>query len=544
MSTYNVLYISNEGTLGGAAQSLLDMLKSISNKNIKPIVIIPEKGVIEERLNEMNVTYYVVNFKMGYGKIGEASVAKNDENFWDNYEAAIELQKIIQEEKIHLVHINSSVSNVGAIAAIMEEIPYVWHLREMLEEDFGCEFWDKGLKMKLINLADEIITISNVVQRSYKCKYDIDSVRIYDGLDVDRFLEDVNVTRYDFERERMIITGAVTVNKGQYDAVKAINQLVQEGYKNVHLWVIGPISDGLLWRINKYIKKNHLEENIEFLPFQKDLSFYRRQCQYALTTSKMEALGRCTIEAMLAGNIVIGANTGGTLEIIGGDEERGFLYRQGDEQNLAEVMKRIISLDDVKKQKYKENAQRYAVETFGLDTYANQLLQLYESVIIKYNSKMASSRQEILEEMAQRYHHLVNGTIRRNKSETEQFASPYQIIVKKWRDISERGGSIRDYFISRKLFRIAIYGMGSLGCRLYDELEGTEICVEYVVDRDDTFLKDVIEVKKPEDKLDDTDLLVVAVSRGTQEIINAYSSKYYFPVKGLPDIINELYEVK
>lgn len=35
----------------------------------------------------------------------------------------------------------------------------------------------------------------------------------------------------------------------------------------------------------------------------------------------MEALGRSTIEAMLAGNIVIGADTGGTKELIGLEEK-------------------------------------------------------------------------------------------------------------------------------------------------------------------------------------------------------------------------------
>ena len=52
--------------------------------------------------------------------------------------------KLYKKENISLIHINSSVSNVGAFADLMTGIPYAWRLREMLEEHFDCEFWDKN----------------------------------------------------------------------------------------------------------------------------------------------------------------------------------------------------------------------------------------------------------------------------------------------------------------------------------------------------------------------------------------------------------------
>ena len=58
----NVLYIVNESEAGGAAQSLLDML-TVGRKRICAVVIIPSEGSIEERLQQMNIDYYVVPFK-------------------------------------------------------------------------------------------------------------------------------------------------------------------------------------------------------------------------------------------------------------------------------------------------------------------------------------------------------------------------------------------------------------------------------------------------------------------------------------------------
>ena len=61
----------------------------------------------------------------------------------------------------------------------------------------------------------------------------------------------------------------------------------------------------------------------------------------------MEALGRVTLEAMLAVNMVIGTYTGGTLELIGENQERGYLYKQGNYRDLAKVMKELMSFEPV-----------------------------------------------------------------------------------------------------------------------------------------------------------------------------------------------------
>ena len=99
----NVLYISNEAALGGAAQSLVDMLKRLK-EYINVIVIIPENGVIEEILKELNIMYYIVPFVRGYGKIGKHSKENIEQNYVDNYEAALKLIPIIEKEKINLIH--------------------------------------------------------------------------------------------------------------------------------------------------------------------------------------------------------------------------------------------------------------------------------------------------------------------------------------------------------------------------------------------------------------------------------------------------------
>ena len=531
----NVLYISNEATMGGAAQSLLNMIKILKENNITPFVIIPSHGIIEEKLRELSITYYVVPFSNGYGKIAVNFAQKEDKNFKDNYFAALQLQEIIKREKINLVHINSSVSNVGAFAALMAGIPYVWHFREFLEEDFDCEFWDKELKVQLMQHADSIITISKAVSASYKRKYGIDSVCIYDGLDIVNYKNDLSTFSDMNEKQKFIITGAITPNKGQLDAVKAIKLLVGEGTTNIHLDLIGHGPERFRWFLKQYIHNNELDKYITVIPFQNDLSEYRKQCHYALTTSKMEALGRCTIEAMLAGNIVIGADTGGTKEIIGEDETKGYLYKQGDYIDLAAVMKRIMAENLDKKRICRQNAQTYAEETFALEKYSDAICTLYKDILDHDSKNQKPGSEEFLNNLRVRYNNVVT------EVDTDlSFQNSYTNVLEKWSKLTKQGISVCDRLKERKYTKMAIYGMGNLGCKLYEEIVSSGLEVPYVIDRNAEFIEDLVTVKSPDEELDGVDVIIVAVSKEEQEIVKRYKEKFDGHVIGISKLISSV----
>lgn len=529
---YNVLYISNESELGGAAQSLIDMLVSIKDKFIKPIVVIPQAGSIEEKLRELQIDYYIVYFSRGYGKIGVATREDEDRNFKDNYMAACQLQDIIKKEQIDLIHINSSVTNVGAFAALLANIPYVWHFREFLEEDFDSEFWDKKLKKNLIDRAACVITISKAVQDSYKKKYNINSVCIYDGIDTEKYKSNLYCMHGKMKIHQFIIVGNMTEGKGQFDAVRAMKILKDNKINNIKLLLVGNASEQFAWLLKKYIVKNELEQYISIMSFQKNLIEIRKQCDYSLTTSKMEALGRVTIEAMLAGHIVIGADTGGTKEIIGTEEERGYLYRQGDCAHLATVMMKVLNDDEKKKEVCRQKAQGYVEKTYALDTYGKRIVSLYESVL--QDRKKMYRDTGFLDGLELRYRSI--GTLAIEK----KISTKIQEIDSKWLKVKGNRQNI-GFFLYKKGFRnVAIYGMGNLGCRLYDEIQDSDIRVLYVVDKKTEYLSEVIHVKCPEEKLVGIDLLIVTVVNGGNEIVTHYKKDGTYQVRTLSKILDEM----
>lgn len=64
----------------------------------------------------------------------------------------------------------------------------------------------------------------------------------------------------------------------------------------------------------------------------------------------------------------------------------------------------------------------------------------------------------------------------------EKFKGYYNLL-NQWLMIKQQGQNIEEYFTKHNYHKIAIYGMGEIGNRLYDELKDTHITVDCVVDQ-------------------------------------------------------------
>jgi hypothetical protein len=252
----------------------------------------------------------------------------------------------------------------------------------------------------------------------------------------------------------------------------------------------------------------------------------------------MEALGRCTIEAMMAGNFVIGANTGGTLEIIGENNERGLLYQQGDCMDLAETIKKAITMDRTEKNKCMHRAQEYAINTFDTETYEIKIINIYREVIEK---KEQQKNGNLGQQLRQRYEKLNQDKYKKHfiGEKGGTYNTRAFVLEEKWNKLNNYGGKISDYFKKNNLNKIAIYGMGKFGSRLYDELLLAGVKIEFAVDKNPGYLSDIMDVKKPEDKLEGIDILVVAVANEEKNIVNHYKMKNYNTI-GISEILDDL----
>lgn len=109
-----------------------------------------------------------------------------------------------------------------------------------------------------------------------------------------------------------------------------------------------------------------------------------------------------------------------------------------------------------------------------------------------------------------------------------------------WLVIRQRGLSLEKYFHEKGYSKVAIYGMKELGERLYDELEGTHIIVQYAIDQNANNIYARCEVVSLEDELEDVDAIIVTAIHYFGEIKEKLKRKMKCPIISISDIVREI----
>lgn len=390
----NILYIAHESRMGGANMSLLGMIDQMSAENhIYAAVPIKEGFLVDELRKRKIPVFYQHSFwwTIAPGS-GQTSTLFRK---WvykilvlHNYVCALRLRKVVKQYSIDIIHTNSGVINTGGILSAMMHVPHVWHLREFGQKDFGfIGAWNYGRINRFMERhSDRVIAISEAVKSEYKKRISADLIRVvYNGVGEENLYEKKQEER-NAEAVQFLISGRLSGEKGQEEAVKAVALLAERGYRNMHLFVAGPGSTDSLCRS---VAQNHIDEYVSFLGYRTDLHLLRREMDVELVCSRCEAFGRVTAEAMMCSNPVIGSDSGGTPELIR-DGVTGYLYRQGSAEDLADKMSRFLEHPETI-QSMGRCAYQDAKEKFSSKVNAENIMEIYQELI--YNKNRALEKE-------------------------------------------------------------------------------------------------------------------------------------------------------
>lgn len=112
-------------------------------------------------------------------------------------------------------------------------------------------------------------------------------------------------------------------------------------------------------------------------------------------------------------------------------------------------------------------------------------------------------------------------------------------IFNQWMYLKQRGVSLKSYFTDNMIESIAIYGMGALGERLYEELQNSGLFVKYAIDWYAEF-KNIPGLKiynANEEMLPPADAIVVTPIQDYWAIVELLEKKTEAAVVSLGDII-------
>lgn len=347
------------------------------------LVVLPEYGTGEELLIQKGIPYtYIPSKDWGY------EIARDQDGIaklkfavgqLSNYKAKRELERLIREQSVNLVHCNTTYTYVGALAAKACGIPVVWHLRENMEHQ-GYRFFTRKWALRLIQQAEQIIAVSEYIRYLLPIRGPEQIRVVYDAVELGTLPVRERVI-LGMDTVHMLIVGAITPYKGQEELIEACYLLSKKKEITFHLQIVGTGEAAYVEQLREKTRQYHLERQVEFYGASREVGKLYEKADIVFMCSKAEPYGRVTVEAMMTGCLVIGARSGATTELIRAGET-GFLYEPGNAGALADCIQKAVSCPEQSRILAKKG-QAFARRTFTKERNLCQILEVYREVLRK-----------------------------------------------------------------------------------------------------------------------------------------------------------------
>ena len=217
--------------------------------------------------------------------------------------------------------------------------------------------------------AKDVNTFSNFRERCFKWAYFTD-VQDFD----EEYLLRKQVNK---ERPEILWAGRFLDWKHPEAAIHIAERLREQGF-NFKLRLIG--GGNMELQLKSMVEKKHIEDNVCFLGYLPPAKVRKHMEEtdiFLFTSDFNEGWGAVLNEAMSSGCAVISSHAPGAAPYLVRDGENGFLYKNGDENDLFEKTKLLLS-DNKKRKSFGLNAYNTVKNTWNADVAANRLITLHD----------------------------------------------------------------------------------------------------------------------------------------------------------------------
>jgi len=113
----------------------------------------------------------------------------------------------------------------------------------------------------------------------------------------------------------------------------------------------------------------------------------------------------------------------------------------------------------------------------------------------------------------------------------------YYNVINQWLYNKNLGINLSEYFVKKGYNNIAIYGMGELGNRLYEELKDSPIKISYGIDKEANSKYSEVKVIEVNEHFDDVDVIVITPIFDYDSIKALLGEKTDIKIISLEDVI-------
>lgn len=383
-----ILYLHASAELYGADYVLLELVKRLNKSEYEPIVLLPFRGPLYTKMQEMGVSVQIVDFavlrRQYFNPKGMVEFA------YRLLVSTIRIFRIIRDEKIAIVHTNTIAVFGGALAARLAGKPHVWQVMEIIVDPkllWRVSSWLVG------RLSVRVAAISNAVRdhliRGY-AGLSTKIVTVYHGIDSSVYhplIDPIPVKKeFGLADDVPVVGMAARISpwKGQTCFLHSAAKVLRE-IPNAKFIVVGDVFPGNeQYREQMLVLINELgiEGSVIVTGFRSDLpQVMSAFTVFVLPSTLPEPNATVLLAAMGMGKAVVATATGGTLETII-DGETGILVSPNDPDQMARAVIDLLK-DSEKRKKFGKAGRARQEAVFSISAYASRIQDFYHNILVE-----------------------------------------------------------------------------------------------------------------------------------------------------------------
>ena len=404
-----VLFIHSGAGIGGAPVSMVTLAASLDPNLYDPHVVFTDNGPMIDISKQMGLRSSVTKMRavMAYGAHVPLSI-RSVINFVIQFiPTIIKARKLIKTEKPDFIHLNTSALISIGIVARLQNVPVVWHIREVVNP--GTLF-GRLLARAICFLAHRVIAVSDYVAQCLPDAEKISVVHnpvntsIFDPQYKKQHRKTINSLIGLSETNILIgILGSVQKEKGHFVLAEAA-RLINKKFPEVIFLIVGGgapegYADTLRGRfktflrlpldnqekLNRFLSQINTTEVFKNTGYQTDVAPYVGSMDILVApNTKPEGCPRSLLEAMSMSVPVVVSDIGPSREIMG--DKCAYFCKPGDVLSLSSQLIALIE-SEVLREQLGDAGRTRALSKFKVESHIEKIQNLYESVSYEINKE-------------------------------------------------------------------------------------------------------------------------------------------------------------
>jgi glycosyltransferase involved in cell wall biosynthesis len=376
----SVLLVHASAELYGSDRACLTIASAAVAAGLDTHVVVPREGPLVMQLEAAGAHIHVLDPLILRRADLRGLQALRTIAGWPS--TILALRRLSRQFRFDLVHSNCAPTIGGALLAHWWNVPHVWHVHEIFEDQRAARI----VFERLLVHADVVITASQSILDQFQSSTLRDRCQvIYTGGEIPAEI----ISKYPLNGSpaELICVGRLNHWKGQNFLIHAVSILRDRGI-DVTLKLVGDVfaaQHHFRRQLEELVTNLQLTASVSFLGERRDALQLMANADVVVVPSSLpEPFGIVVIEAMALGRPVIATNAGGPSEIITHGHD-GLLVTPRNATALADAIDQLIHNPD-NARSLGSNAKLTA-NRFTPKTLADHVLGIYSKLLGANNSK-------------------------------------------------------------------------------------------------------------------------------------------------------------